>query len=475
MKRISFLVAMVFVVGCTNKTYVTINEPSTATPTDAGRDPVVAVSSDAGSTIVSDTDAAPTIVPDSGATIDAEIVVDTGRAIDSGAYGYASDDGASIDSGRTVASSDSGTEIGGIQPANDNCSVGDQVFIGRGNGSVMAGSSKGFGIVWNSNYRSATQTDVVFQAVDAHGANLAVAETVNVTESAIGPWLDIAVMSGSYVIDAVQAGNLDNFWFRNFDGSGMAATLNQPHGYLPIIGSDKEYFAFMNNGSLSPVLNKLQLGVGFFTVENTYQWGPSGARVFNATKAAKLGGSSWAFALVADTVTEVVAVDSNGVYPTVIIDTASIGGIVTVGDTVAIDEGYALRWSWFPSDLSTRRSFISFVPAKGSSDGKANNTIEISALAPGIQMVEYVDWNGKNLGYLAVNANPNPEDASEQVGKFFLLDKLGTVLKTATVASPFKPNTIGQNVSFASSGSSFGVTVSSVSDQTVRFQAVTCE
>jgi len=442
MKKINFslFVALsALLLGCETNNY--FNPQSLATQM-----PTTTVSTDAGSTVApdsapaaaSDTGTTPTIVPDSGTAMDVEIVVDTGR---------------------TIAG----------------CLVSDPIFIGHGNGSVTAGSSKGFGIVWNSNYRSATQTDTMFQAIDPHGADLAAVETVNITDGAIGPRLDIAAMSNLYVIDAFQADYTDNFWFCNFDGSGAASNLDQPHGYLPIVNSDGEYFGFWNDDSPSAMLQMLQLGFSLSTIERTVGWNPGQQGTTYPTKGVKFDGSSWAFAFTVGSVTEVAVVIADGVNMTTITNTANTGGIVAIGDITAVDDGYALHWNWFSSDYSSRRSFISFIPQKGTTDGMEHNTVEISALAPGIQMVEYIAWNGNNLGYLAVNANPNPEDPSQQVGRFFLLDKLGTVMKTATVASPFKLNTTGQTVSFASSGSSFGVTVSSSSDQIVRFQAVTCQ
>jgi len=469
--------AICLIAGCGDTTNVTSVNGADAGPSVVN---VTYVTNDygldgGGTTVINDTTVNNYYVstPDGGITVNVNVNVVIASP-DGGAA-------ASPDSGPTIAI-DTGSPIladakpaADTAPMNADCSVGNQIFIGRGTGSVLAGSARGFGIVWSSNYRSAKQTDVLFQAVDGHGANLAPAETVNTIDDAISPWLDIVTMSGSYVIDIVPTGTMDNYWFRNFDGSGTSSTVNQPHGYLPIVGSNDQYFIFMNNGSLSPVLNELQLGVGFFTTVATYQWGPAGAKILNATKAAKLNDSSWAFAMVADSIASVAAVDADGVHPTVIIDTAGIGGIVTIGDIIAIDDGYALLWSWFPSDLSSRRAFISFIPVNGSFDGKAHNTVEIGSLAPWIQIIEKIAWNGKNIGYLTMNASPNPTDASQQVGKFFLLDKLGKAIETATVASPFRTQTTGQMVSFDASGSSFGVVISSLSDPTVRFQAIDCD
>ena len=395
-----------------------------------------------------------------------------GYGLDGGAS-PALDSGAGIDSGNVPGAPDTGL-AGEVQPVVGNCSVGDQVFIGHGTGQAMAGSEKGFAIAWNSNYRTPKQTDVMFQTIDRHGARFNDGGGVNTTEGSIGPVLDVATMSNSYILGATWAGSNSGYWSCDFIGSNMFTTVNQPPGYLPIGGSENEYFAFMNNGSLAPALNKLQLGAGFFTTENSYQWGPSGAKVITATKAVRFDVSSWAFALVADTVTEVVVVDATGVYPMTLIDTANIGGVVTIGSIIAVDDGYALRWSWFPSDLSRRRAFISFIPAQRPSSGKIDNTVEISSFAPWIQIIEEIAWDGKNIGYLTMNANPNPTDLSQQTGKFFLLDKQGAVLKTATVASPFHAQTNGQSVSFAAAGSVFAVAISSVTDPTVMFQAVDC-
>jgi hypothetical protein len=176
MKRnTSFLFAVLFVVGCTNKTYVTINESPAATPVDAGRDPVAAVSPDAGSTIVSDmapavasdTGTAPMIVPDSGTAMDADPIVDTGKTV------VVSDGGSTSDVTPVSVSDAQASEAGTTPPS---CKLAWSGKIADGVGGEAAVTKNGFGVIW---YDQESMGGVVnFRSFDWKGTPIADAVTL---------------------------------------------------------------------------------------------------------------------------------------------------------------------------------------------------------------------------------------------------------------------------------------------------------